>query len=67
MHKFLQEEQGTAAIEYSLFISLVGLVIVGVLHVLGANLFEAFSSIHDGFPSLVVTEDLPKSKLLGEL
>jgi len=57
MHQFLQAEQGTAVIEYSLFISLIGLVIAGVLHALGANLLDAFSSINGGFPSIVVTED----------
>ena len=67
MYKFLKEDRGTAAIEYSLFISLVGLVIVGVIHVLGANLFETFSSISEELPSLIVTEELPKSRLLGEL
>ncbi len=61
MHQFLKDEQGTAAIEYSLFVSLVGLVIVGVIHVLGANLFEVFSSISKELPSLIVTEDLQKS------
>ena len=67
MHKLLKEEQGTAAIEYSLIISLVGLVIVGVIHILGANLLETFSSINEELPSLIVTEDHSKSRLLGEL
>ncbi len=57
MYHFLQDEQGTAAIEYSLFISLIGLVMAGALHALGANLLDAFSSINGGLPSNVVTED----------
>ena len=64
MCQFLQDERGTAAIEYSLFISLIGLVIAGVLHVLGANLVDAFSLVSEGFPSVQVIEDPQKSGLL---
>ena len=49
MYQLLQDERGTAAIEYSLFISLIGLVIAGALHVLGANLVDAFSSVSGAF------------------
>ena len=54
MCQFLQDERGTAAIEYSLFISLIGLVTAGALHVLGANLVDAFSSVSGG---LTVVQD----------
>ncbi len=54
MCQFLQDERGTAAIEYSLFISLIGLVMAGALHVLGANLVDAFSSVSGG---LTVVQD----------
>ena len=61
MYQFFQNEQGTAAIEYSLFISLIGLVMAGALHVLGANLLDVFSSVSEGFPSVLVTEDPRKA------
>ena len=57
MYQFFQDEQGTAAIEYSLFISLIGLVITGALHVLGANLVDAFSSVSGAFTPGQVIED----------
>jgi Flp pilus assembly pilin Flp len=57
MCQFLQDERGTAAIEYSLFISLIGLVMAGALHVLGANLVDAFSSVSEGFSAGQVIED----------
>ena len=65
MYQFLQDEQGTAAIEYSLFISLIGLVSAGALHVLGANLVDAFSSVIGGLTPVQVIEDSRKSGLLG--
>jgi Flp pilus assembly pilin Flp len=49
MYQFFQDEQGTAAIEYSLFISLIGLVMAGALHLLGVNLVDAFSSVSGAF------------------
>ncbi len=66
MYQFLQDEQGTAAIEYSLLISLFGLVMAIALHVLGANLVDAFSSVSEGLPSIQVIEDNRNSGLLGE-
>ena len=57
MYYFLQDERGTAAVEYSLFISLIGLVIAGALHVLGANLVDAFSSVSGAFTPGQVIED----------
>lgn len=67
MYQFLQDEEGTAAIEYSLFISLIGLVIAGALHVLGANLLDAFSSINGGLKSVTVIEESQNPGLLGLL
>jgi Flp pilus assembly pilin Flp len=61
MYQFFQNEQGTAAIEYSLFISLIGLVMAGALHVLGTNLLDVFSTISEGFPTVLVTEDPRKA------
>ena len=60
MYHFLQDERGTAAVEYSLFISLIGLVIAGALHLLGANLVDAFSSVSGAFSPGQVIED-PRS------
>ena len=60
MYQFLQDEQGTAAMEYSLLISLIILVMVGTLYVLGAYVHEMFSSLSDVFPSFLVIEDSHK-------
>ena len=60
MDEFSQDEQGTAAMEYSLLISLIGLVMAGTLHVLGADVYEMFVSINEAFPSVVVIEDSHK-------
>ena len=57
MYQFLQDERGTAAMEYSLFISLIGLVMAVALHVLGANLVDAFSSVNGAFSPVEVIED----------
>ena len=57
MYQFFYDERGTAAIEYSLFISFIGLVMVGALHILGGNLMEAFTAINDGLPSILILED----------
>ena len=67
MYQFLQDEQGTAAIEYSLFISLIVLVIAGALHILGANLVDAFSSVSGGLTPVQVIEGHRSAGLLGEL
>ena len=66
MYQFLKDESGTAAIEYSLFISLIGLVIAGALHVLGGNLVDSFSFVSEGLTSVQVIEDNRNSGLLGE-
>ena len=57
MYQFFQDERGTAAIEYSLFISLIGLVMAGTLHVLGANLVDTFSSVSGAFSPVQVIDD----------
>ena len=54
MDQFLQDERGTAAIEYSLFITLIGLVMAGALYVLGPNLVDAFSSVSGAFAPVQV-------------
>jgi len=57
MYQFFYDERGTAAIEYSLFISFIGLVMAGALHILGGNLMEVFTAINDGLPSILILED----------
>jgi len=63
MWKFFHDEQGTAAIEYSLFISLIGLVIVGVLQVLGGNVLDAFSSVSGAITPVQVIDDHRNGRL----
>ena len=57
MYEFLKDERGTAAIEYSLFVSLIGMMIIVAIQALGDNLVDAFSSINSAFPSVQVKED----------
>lgn len=57
IYEFLQDEQGSVAIEYSLFVSLIGMMIIGAIQVIGDNLADAFSSINSAFPSVQVRED----------
>ncbi len=57
MYKFLRDDQGTAAIEYSLFVSLIGMMIVVALQALGANLLDAFSSVSSGLTPVQIIED----------
>lgn len=47
MCKFLIEEQGTAAIEYALLISVIGMGLTGVLLALGINVFDALGRINE--------------------
>jgi Flp pilus assembly pilin Flp len=57
MYKIFRDERGTAAIEYSLIITFIGLVMAVALHVLGANLVDAFSSVNGAFSPVQVIED----------
>jgi len=52
MYIFFNEEQGTAAIEYALLISLIGMAVAGSLQALGGNVFDALSTIDDVFSSV---------------
>jgi len=56
-YNFLQDEQGAAAIEYSLLASLIGMMIVGAFQALGGSLFDAFSFISSGFTPVQIIED----------
>jgi Flp pilus assembly pilin Flp len=66
MYQFLQDEQGTAAMEYSLFISLIGLVMAVALLVLGANLVDVFSLISERLTPVQVIVDHQNSGFLRE-
>jgi len=57
MYQFFQDERGTAAIEYSLFITLIGLVMTSALYIFGANLVDAFSSVSGAFAPVQVIEN----------
>ena len=46
MKRFLQDEQGSAAVEYSLFVSLIGVVIAGAVQLVGGDVAEALSFIN---------------------
>lgn len=57
MYKFFTEEQGTAAIEYALLISLIGMAIAGSLQALGDNMFDTLSGFADVFSSVHIKDD----------
>ena len=57
MGQFFHDEQGAAAIEYSLLMSLIGIVIAGALHVLGVNLIDTFSSVSGALTPVQVIDD----------
>ncbi len=57
MGEFLRDERGTAAIEYSLLITLIGLVMAGGLHVISGTLVDVFSLIEGGFAPVKVIEE----------
>ena len=61
MYQFLKDERGTAAVEYSLFVSLIGLVMTGALYAVGVNLFEEFLVISGKLPSVVISEDVSRA------
>ncbi len=56
MGQFLRDERGTAAIEYSLLITLIGLVLAGGLHLISGSLVDAFSSVQEGLNPVQVIE-----------
>lgn len=62
MYKFFTEEQGTAAIEYTLLISLIGMAVAASFQALGDNVFDAFSTIDEVLSSVHFKDDLLKSK-----
>ena len=57
MGQFFQDERGTATVEYSLFITLIGLVMAGALYAISANLVDAFSSVSGAFAPVHVIGD----------
>jgi Flp pilus assembly pilin Flp len=63
MGQFFHDEQGAVAIEYSLLMSLIGIVIAGALHVLGVNLIDTFSSFSGALTPVQVIDDLRKGHL----
>ena len=58
MGNFFTKEQGTAAIEYALLLSLIGMAVIGSLQVLGSNLFDSFSIVDQVFMATQLKEDL---------
>jgi len=57
MYKFFTEEQGTAAIEYALLISLIGMAIAGSLQAIGDNMFDTLSGFADVFSAVHIKDD----------
>ena len=57
MYKLLVDEQGTAAIEYALLISLLVMAVAGSLQALGNNVFDALSTIESVLSSVQLADD----------
>ncbi|MDH5428294.1 MAG: Flp family type IVb pilin [Nitrospirota bacterium] len=64
MFNFFHDEQGTAAVEYSLLMSLIGLFAAAALHALGGDLLNAFSSVSAGLNPIQLIEDSRQSGLI---
>jgi Flp pilus assembly pilin Flp len=62
MCKFVREEEGTAAIEYALLISLVGMAIAGAFQALGEHLFDKISVVDEALSSVQFTDERLKRK-----
>ncbi|GJL70244.1 MAG: hypothetical protein NPIRA06_28790 [Nitrospirales bacterium] len=58
MGDFLTNDQGTAAIEYSLLLSLIGMAVVGSFQLLGTNVFDGLSTLNEVFVSTQLKDDL---------
>lgn len=58
MGEFLTNEQGTAAIEYALLLSLIGMAVVGALQAVSANVFDVLSTVSHVFSSTHLRDDL---------
>lgn len=56
MYAFFYDEQGTAAIEYALILSLLGIVIVFSLHAVGDTLLGIFSKFENSSTSVQFTD-----------
>jgi pilus assembly protein Flp/PilA len=48
--RFMQEEDGAAAVEYGLLVALIAAVIVGVVTTLGTQIQAAFQTVVDALP-----------------
>lgn len=57
MYKLLVDEQGTAAIEYALLISLIVMAVAGSLQAVGNNVFDALSTVDNVLSSVQLTDD----------
>lgn len=62
MYKIFVEDQGTAAIEYTLLISLIGMAVAGVLQALGGHVFDLLSTIDEVLSSVQFQHDTLKRK-----
>lgn len=62
MYKFVVEEEGTAAIEYVLLISLIGITIAGAFQALGDNLFDKIFAVDEALSSVQFTDERLKPK-----
>lgn len=58
MGSFFTKEQGTAAIEYALLLSLIGMAVIGSLQALGTNVFDGLSTLDQVFVSTQLKDDL---------
>ncbi|MDT3779730.1 Flp family type IVb pilin [Nitrospira sp. MA-1] len=57
MGNFFSNDQGTAAIEYSLLLSLIGMAVIGSLQLLGTNVFDGISTLNQVFVSTQLKDD----------
>ena len=62
MYHILKNERGSAAMEYTLMVGFIGLVLASVLLAFGPNLQKVFSSLDGRFNTVQTSDDSGKSK-----
>lgn len=58
MGEFFFKEDGAAAMEYALLLSLIGMIVIGSVQALGSNVFDGLSALDHVFVSTQFKDDL---------
>jgi pilus assembly protein Flp/PilA len=50
MMKLWKDEEGATMVEYGVMVALIAAISIGVVQLLGANVFDAFTLVNNGMP-----------------